>query len=339
MKKTNFIKNIIVIVLAILIFILIIRFKALRSIASLLVISFILSYPLKPLKNFLVKNNFNERKASLLIVVFLIGIIIFFFGIIIPKLVYESENFAAAFGNIADYIGIISNKINTFKDNALFNSINNEVYGRGKILMSGTVNKFIESIFSIGENMISICIIPVIVYYFLCEEEKIYDRLLLFVPSNSRDVTQKIMKDINKILTRYVIAQLMLSVLITCVTFIILIIYKIKFPLLLALLNGIFNIIPYFGPVFGALPIIFAGLLKSPTVAVYMFIWMYILQLIEGNIISPKITGDSVNMHPFIVIILLIFGGEVGGLLGMLLVVPIGVMVKVIYEDLNYYMY
>lgn len=114
---------------------------------------------------------------------------------------------------------------------------------------------------------------------------------------------------------------------------------KVDYPVILSVLNGFFNIIPYFGPIFGSVPAVLIALLKSPRSALYTVIWLYILQTVEGNLLSPKITGDSISMHPFFVIILLILGGRAGGIAGMVLSVPIGAAVLVIMDDINYYLF
>ena len=67
-----------------------------------------------------------------------------------------------------------------------------------------------------------------------------------------------------------------------------------------------FNIIPYFGPVFGILPAVLIALMMSPGKALWVLIGMIVIQQIEGTILSPKITGDSTEIHPFVIIILLL---------------------------------
>lgn len=114
---------------------------------------------------------------------------------------------------------------------------------------------------------------------------------------------------------------------------------KIDFPIILSVLNAFFNIIPYFGPIFGAIPAIAIALIQSPEKALWTAVCLYVLQQIEGNILSPKVTADSISMHPLVVILLLIIGGEIAGFIGMVLAVPLGVIIKVMYEDLNYYMF
>lgn len=104
-------------------------------------------------------------------------------------------------------------------------------------------------------------------------------------------------------------------------------------------MNAAFNIIPYFGPIFGAIPAVVVAFIDSPIKGLYIMLAMIVIQQIEGNILSPQITGNSINMHPFMIIILLLIGDKFGGFMGMILVVPIAVIIKVIYDDINYYLF
>ena len=173
----------------------------------------------------------------------------------------------------------------------------------------------------------------------MADGSKIYNKLLLIIPASKRKVTKKIFFDIDKVLQRYILGQLMLSGLIGLLTFIAMIIFKVKFPIWISLLNAAFNIIPYFGPVFGALPAIIIAFIDSTSKGIYMTIAMFVIQQFEGNVFSPKITGDSVEMHPVLIIILLLIGDKIGGFLGMVIIIPIAVVVKVIYDDINYYFF
>ena len=111
------------------------------------------------------------------------------------------------------------------------------------------------------------------------------------------------------------------------------------FPIWLSLFNGILNIIPYFGPLFGAIPAVFIALLQSTEKAVWTGALLFIIQQIEGDIVSPKIVGECIRIHPIMIIILLLIGQKLGGFIGMVLAVPIAVILKVIYEDINYHMF
>ena len=140
-------------------------------------------------------------------------------------------------------------------------------------------------------------------------------------------------------MSRYIISQLLLSVIIGALSTVALIILNVRFGIILGIFNGIFNIVPYFGPIIGGIPSVFVALIESPNKALWTAIAVFIIQQIEGNILSPKITGDSTNMHPIIIIILLLIGEKLGGFIGMIIIVPIAVIIKVIYEDINDYLF
>jgi predicted PurR-regulated permease PerM len=200
-------------------------------------------------------------------------------------------------------------------------------------------NQLVEYIITISEHMLSMAVIPVVTYYFLADNKEINAKILNLVPLEKRKITKVITSDINKLLSRYISSQLVLSAIVAVITFIMLLIFRVKFAIGLSILNGVLNIIPYFGPIFGAVPIIFVAILDSPTKGIWTGLGIFVIQQLEGNILSPKITGDSINIHPLIIIILLIIGENFGGFVGMLIVVPIGVIIKVIWEDINYYIF
>ena len=230
-------------------------------------------------------------------------------------------------------------KIKVLSTNKVMSSIINTIYHKSNAQILVIFDKIFDSIMGLGENILTYMVSPLIIYYFLCDSENMINKALIIFPPESRNVIKKIIEDIDKVLGRYIISQLILCGIITIATFLILIFMKVDFPLILSLINGIFNIIPYFGPIFGVIPAILIALLASPKIALYTALWLFALQQIEGSILSPKIIGDSISMHPLTVILLLMIGGKVGGILGMILAVPLGVVIKVIYEDLNYYLF
>ena len=241
--------------------------------------------------------------------------------------------------DLGNYLTNVNMKIKVLNKNKVMSSIINTIYNKANGQIIVIFDKILNSIMGLGENIITYMVSPLIIYYFLCDSENMINKSLIIFPPESRNVIKKIIKDIDKVLGKYIISQLILCGFITIATFLILIFLKIDFPLILSLINGIFNIIPYFGPIFGVIPAILIGLLISPKTALYVALCFFVLQQIEGDILSPKIIGDSISMHPLTVILLLLIGGKVGGVLGMILAVPLGVVIKVIYEDINYYLF
>jgi len=342
MKKISK-KKLIITIISILFFIVIItiaiRIPIIKQLLNLVFISFIVAYILKPLYIFLIRKGINKNVASSLIIVGLIGLIFLTFIVVIPSIFKEGLNINKAIYELENYLSQANMKIKVLSTNKVISSIMNTIYHKVNAQTLIIFDKIFESIMGLGENLITYMVSPLIIYYFLCDSENMINKALIVFPPESRNIIKKIIEDIDKVLGRYIISQLILCGIIGIATFFILIFMKVDFPLILSLINGIFNIIPYFGPIFGVLPAILIGLLSSPKTALYTALWLFALQQFEGNILSPKIIGESISMHPLTVILLLIIGGEVGGILGMVLAVPLGVVIKVIYEDLNYYLF
>ncbi|WP_027634106.1 AI-2E family transporter [Clostridium hydrogeniformans] len=308
-----------------------------REIFYVILVSFILAYMLKPLVDYLSKYGVKRKLASGIVVLVFFGVFIAIGIMFIPKVLKESSNLFKSF----DYLQIrISEIYNGVKNNnKFFNLLHNELENKILEYFKGIFMGVFKGIIDASEHIISLAVIPVISYYFLADREIMWRKFLIFIPVKRRSVVEGITKDIDKILSRYVMSQLILCIIVGVLTFIVLMFLKVDFPLILALINAMANIIPYFGPIFGGIPAILIALLTSPSKALYTLICLSIIQQVEGDIISPKVVGDSISMHPLMVIILLIIGGKIGGFIGMVLAVPFGVIIKVIYEDINYYLF
>lgn len=310
-----------------------------RKIVNLIILSFILAYILKPLKRAISRRtNISEKKVALIIILGILIIGILSVVLLIPTMFKEINNIGPMIDKLTNYIEsfFLSSKMGS-------STFLKFLYEEGRDKVSIFINSFSESILEyiivFSENILSFAVVPVITYYFLSDDKVIWNKFLLLIPIKKREIVKRIIKDINKLLESYIVGQLLLSLIVGIVTFVALIILRVKFPIWLSILNGIFNIIPYFGPIFGAVPVVFIALIDSPSKALWTAIAILIIQQVEGNILSPKITGHSTNMHPLVIIILLLIGESFGGFIGMILAVPIGVIVKVVYEDINYYIF
>ncbi|TGY43887.1 AI-2E family transporter [Clostridium sartagoforme] len=339
-KKNKKIINFIILILSVfLIFILYFKIKTINSVVNIILISLIFSYSLKPIRNILTERiKLNKRAASIFIILGIFIIVGIFLYILIPSILKESNNIGDIIGNIDDYIDSLYSKLKINDIEFLKNIyvIINEKLNTFLVTFS---ESFLTNILEGIENIISLAIIPIVTYYFLVDGELLFHKLLLILPTEKRIVIKKVLTHIDKVLSRYIVSQLFLSLIIGVITSIALLILGVNFAIPLGIFNGILNIIPYFGPIIGGLPAVFVAFISSPKKALLTALVVFLIQQIEGNILSPKITGDSTNMHPIIIIILLLIGEKLGGFVGMIIAVPIGVIIKVIYEDINDYLF
>jgi predicted PurR-regulated permease PerM len=337
MKKIY--KNLILALIAVAIIYISIKSPVVKEVYYLLCISFIIAYSLRPIIIVLHNKGINRRIAAALVISATAALALGAVVLVVPSLFKESLTISDTLSRIQIFVENLYERIKPLSSNKTIYVILDSVYTKTNGVMINLFNKVFNSILSMGENFLSLAVVPLVVYYFLADSDIIFNRALLVFPARMRNMIKKIMADIDKMLGRYIISQFVLCAIIGVLTFIVLIVLRVDFPIILSVLNALFNIIPYFGPLFGALPAVLVALLISTKTALWTAALLYIIQQLEGNIISPKITGDSVSMHPLIVIILLIVGGKIGGFLGMVLAVPVGVIIKIIYEDLNYYMF
>jgi len=257
---------------------------------------------------------------------------------LIPSIIRESYNFGNILDNIDIYVEDLAKKLN-INNISFFDVVYGRISDETNIFFRNFSNSLVDNLISSLESIISLAIVPIVTYYFLVDGELIFNKLLLILPTEKRVLAKKVITHIDKVLSRYIISQLLLSLIIGILTTIALFFLKVKFSILLGVFNGVLNIIPYFGPIIGGIPAVFIALMESPSKALWTLVIVFIIQQIEGNILSPKITGDSTDMHPIIIIILLLIGDKLGGFIGMIIIVPIGVIIKIIYEDINDYLF
>ncbi len=138
----------------------------------------------------------------------------------------------------------------------------------------------------------------------------------------------ELVTEIDRVFSRYLIGKTIDSLIVGVLCFIGFLILDIRYALLLAFIVGVTNMIPYFGPLIGVVPAVFITVFNSPIKALWVAIFILILQQIDGNIIGPKILGDSVGLSPLWIIVAIIIGGGLFGVIGMLIGVPVVAVIR-----------
>lgn len=133
---------------------------------------------------------------------------------------------------------------------------------------------------------------------------------------------------INHIFQDFIVGKALDSAIIGVLAFIGFTLIRAPFPLILSLIIGVTNMIPYFGPIIGAIPAVFITLLISPVTAIWVGLFILLLQQFDGNFLGPKILGDSLDVSPVLIILAVVLGGATLGPLGMFIGVPILATVK-----------
>ncbi len=138
----------------------------------------------------------------------------------------------------------------------------------------------------------------------------------------------KFIHEADAIFSKYIIGKMIDSLIVGLICFAGMWAMKAPYALLMSIIIGVTNMIPYFGPFIGAVPAIFITLFTSPITALWVGLFILVLQQLDGYIIGPYILGDSVGLSPFWIILAILIGGGLFGVLGMLICVPVMAIVR-----------
>lgn len=331
------VKVLLLLILGLVVFLFVFHMKSVYDIIYPFIISAFFAYLLHPLVCRIEQSGI-KRTVSILIIYGILSIVIFFICFfLIPVVVRDLMKLT---GVVPDYIEKVNRTVQYIQDkyskSGLPDGIKNAVDSNIKRI-EDSVTLYIDSALALILGYISkafsFALVPVLLYYFLKDSRSIGRKSKMMIPRKYRGQMIRIFSSIDEVFGSYIRCQILLSLIIAVMTSGALFLLKIDFALVIGIINGITNIIPYFGPIIGAVPAILLAMLQSPMKAVYTMVLMIIIQQVESDIISPKITAGSVGLHPMTVILALLIGGKYFGVMGLILAVPVAAALKVIYKD------
>nr|WP_280518531.1 AI-2E family transporter [Lederbergia wuyishanensis] len=191
------------------------------------------------------------------------------------------------------------------------------------------IEKTTKAIMKLFDFILILLVVPFISFYILKDLDVIKKACWYLTPKKWRKNGVQFLDSVNESLGGYLRGQLLICVIIGAAAAIAFSIIGLQYPILLGIVIAITNVIPYFGPLIGAFPVVAIALMSSVKLAIIAGVIVFVLQFIEGNILSPYIVGKSLHMHPLFIIAALIIGGEAFGIIGMIVSVPILAIIKI----------
>lgn len=301
--------------------------------------SIVLSYLLNPLVNLIEKKGMKRIYSILLIYLFSLTLIILAIISIVPKLSSEFENLVkllpSYFNRIYDYFNKVFLKYSKHIDKLPpeFQAIKGiflEKLMDIQALLLNFLKNITNSVIGMFSKVVSFLIVPIITFYFLKDKDYFKKKITLLIPKKQRNDVLQIGREVDKVLGRFIRGQLLVCTFVGISTTIVLLIIGVDFAIIIGLIAGIADIIPYFGPIIGIFPAIIFALLKSPMKALWVIISFIIIQQLESNVIAPKIVGESVGVHPVVIMLALLIGGSYFGVIGMIFAIPVTIVFKIV---------
>jgi len=182
----------------------------------------------------------------------------------------------------------------------------------------------------ISKALLGAVLIPFMLFFLLKDRGKILPSIVSLLPINWRVPTREIGIEIHNKLSSYFRAQLIMAVGVTILLMISLKIVGVKYSLTLAIATGILNfLVPSFGAALGAVPTVLIALMDSPWQVFWVVLIYYVIQHTESHLVAPILLGNKLAIHPLTILVLLIWSGEIYGFVGLIIIIPLYVIIKV----------
>ena len=279
----------------------------------------------------------------LLLLVLIVGVMAFFVPLIVdqikvliekwPDLTRQVEAWGTrGWGLYTDMIESIESISPRWRD-----TIESSLEDLASDLLIAVQNGLIATIRTVSSTvsfLIGLIVIPFWLFYILHDESQVKKGIIQALPEQLRADVQCMASLIDDVLSAYIRGQLLLCLFVGTLATLSLLIIGVPFALILGLIAGVFEVLPYVGPILGAIPAILVALLSNPPSAIWVAVAFIAIQQVENLLLVPRIAGQSVKLHPALVMVVLVIGNQLAGFWGMLVAVPITAVIRDVFKYL-----
>lgn len=300
-------------------------------------ISLVISYLLQPVVDLLVRRHVPRSVAIL--VIYLVFIVLIAIAVLqaIPavsrQLMQLMERFPILLHQVDTWLNHLNDQKRYLPD-AAKQGIENALT-KVESSLAGSVSNLFMMLSSTVNALFIVFVIPFLVFYMLKDADAIGRGMLRMTPVRWRKYTKVVLVSVDKTIGSYVRGQLLVMLCVGVLTYVGFLIIHLPYALVFALFLASVDVIPFFGPVIGALPALILAFSIGPQMALKVLIVNIAVQQLEGNLISPQIMGKSLHLHPMSIVAALLLGGELGGIVGLIVSVPLLSLGRVLYENIK----
>ena len=312
------------------------------AVISPIFIGLIIAWLLDPFVKFLQGKKLPRIVACIIVYLLFLALLILIVGLLIP----------AMGSQIRDFIGNVPDLVEAFKDflNGVVKDLNhtfNYDFTNLKTTMYHAVETFAVNmttrvpdmalgvVSSVISGGVSFFLGLMIGFYMLFDFDKLNHTFISFMPKKWRRSATELIVRLNDSLRSYVQGVLLVMSLVFITQAVGLTLSGLQAPLVFALFCAITDIIPYFGPYIGAIPILIVGFMMDPIVGICCVISIVVVQLLENNFYQPLIMGHTMKLHPVTIMLGLLIFQHFFGIIGMIVATPVIAAAKIILTFIN----
>lgn len=315
----------------------------LRGLGLIILTGIVIASVVEPAVKWFVKKNLPRALSAILVYALIVGFLTLIFSFVVPPLLGEM---VSAVNSIPKYVKTID----------IFTPVNKNVYSGTKILfpdipstisvgdiisnVTNAISRFsggmFDTVATFFGGIISTILVLVIAFYLSVREDGVGEFLSIVSPPEHEKYIRGLWQRAETKIARWMQGQLALGLVVFVFIYIGLSIIGIKHPLLLALIAGLFELIPVVGMTLSAIPAFFFGVLDGGIGVGLFILGLYlVVQQIEAHVIYPLVVKKLIGVPPLLVIIALVAGAELAGIVGALLAVPVSVALMEYINDIE----
>ncbi len=309
-----------------------------RAVIVAVLLAAVLTYAILPLVDFLCRYHVRGMKrrtqrvvATILVFIVMISLSVSFMLAFFGQIGVEVTGLKSNFGS---YVAQLDEMMSGIR--AWYGTLSPDLQ---KLLSTDNLGKLQERVISFCTaavsktvdwlgHVVELILIPVLAFYFTLDSRSLKREFVALAPRRARREALAILHEINCVMRSYVIGQIILCVIAGVVVGGVLSMVGMPYVILLSILSGVTRAVPIIGPIIAGVVIVLLATIKSPMLGLYMLIFFSILHFVESKFIMPKLIGHRMELHPALVIIVLLIGAEFFGVLGMFLAAPVAAIIR-----------
>ncbi|CYV69499.1 AI-2E family transporter [Streptococcus suis] len=303
-----------------------------------MILTGLLYYLLNPMVDWMEKHKISRTVGISILFVLISLLIVWGLAVAIPSIQEQVTSFAQNLpSNIQKIEGQVTGllqdqRFEQFRPTALemLNKVNDQIVAYAQKFSSSAVNWASNLISTASQIIVAILIMPFILFYLLRDGQYLNKHITQYLPTKWREPIGTVLSDVNGQLSNYVRGQVTVAIIVALMFSVMFSIIGLSYPITLGVMAGFLNLIPYLGSFLAMIPAVILGLIAGPIMLIKVLVVFMIEQTIEGRFVTPLIIGSSLSIHPITILFVLLTAGQMYGVLGVLLGIPIYASIKVL---------
>ncbi len=305
-----------------------------RDIVAIFVASILLAALIEPFASWFAARSIPRGLAVLIVYTCLLSLAAIFILLVVPIVAQQGgqlvSNFSSSYTQAMESLGQVRQ---VSADYGFADNLTSSLTAL-QTSLTNSFGSFFSTVWGVVGSVAAVFIVLVLSFYMVVDEERMRKYFRSLAPIEYQPYVAHLMKKMSRKMGEWLRGQIILGLIVGVAVYIGLTLLGVKYALVLALIAGILEVIPYVGPIISLVPALIIGFAQSPFIGLAVVILYLVIQHLENNVLVPKIMQKVTGLNPIISILALLVGLKAGGLAGAVLAIPLAMMGVVILEDL-----